>query len=223
MRKHPPDTEIVRAALADAREAVTPTTRAHLDAGCERCRKRLEELSAVIAALGAPALADAPAAIVARASAWLASQAAAAGAPAGAPAGAVVGRARRRLMQALEEVRAVLVLDTAPGATLAGIRGAADAHGRRLLYESPVGNLHLQIEPLSAGRIAIHGQFLPASADPDPASGRAVLGTSHPGVVCRLSDAGEFHFDDEAAGEVRLQIEWGGRRIVIDPVDASGS
>ncbi len=219
MRKHPSDAEIVRAAMAGADETVTASTRAHLDAGCERCRKRLEELSAVIAALRAPALADAPAAAVAKAAAWLASQTAAAGAP----AGAVVRRARRRLMQALEEVRAVLVLDTAPGAALAGIRGAADGHGRSLLYESPAGNLHLQIEPLPAGRIAIQGQFLPASADPSPASGRAVLGTDPGAGVCRLSNAGEFHFDDEAAGEVHLQIEWGGRRIVIDPVGASGS
>jgi len=208
MRKHPSDTEIVRAALAQASDAAAQATRDHLEAGCERCRQRLAQLSAVIAALGAPALADVPPEMWAKASAYLAARAA-------------LGKTGRRIKQALEKVRAVLVLDTAPGTLLAGIRGPADTRGRRLLYESPAGDLHLEIEPLAGGRIAIQGQFLPASPDPDPASGRAVLAHAPRAGVCPLSSAGEFHFDNQAAGEIRLQIEWGGRRIVIDPVDAS--
>ncbi len=217
MRKHPSDSEIIRAALARGDEPAARATREHLEAGCARCRRRMEEMAAVIAALAAPPLAQAPDEVVAKASAWLSEQArtAAARGP--------LDQAGRRIRQALEEVRAVLVLDTAPGAALAGIRGPADARGRRLLYESPAGSLHLAIEPVSAGRIAIQGQFLPSSADPGPSTGQAVLArTPRPGV-CPLSESGEFHFDDEAAGEVRLQIEWGGRRIVIDPPDASGT
>lgn len=208
MQKHPCDAELIRASLEDSNEPVGEATRAHLEAGCDRCRRRLSELHSVIAALAAPPLEEVPAAWTERAAAWLAAQTAA-------------KQPARRLKQVLEDVRAVLVLDTLPGALLEGIRGTVSAGGRRMLYDSPVGSLHLQIDASSVERVAVLGQFLPSETDSEPVRGRAIMIGTEKSETCPLSENGEFHFAGLSMDAINLQIIWGNRRILVDPIDMS--
>lgn len=212
MRNHPTDTELVRAAMTEQGESASTATRDHLSSGCDRCRRRVDELTAVIRALAAPPLEEAPADLLERASAWLAARVKGAD-PMNDP---VTDPVRDGASRILEEIRAVLVLDASAGGALAGIRGRSETRTQRLLFESSAGSVHVKVDPVPGGGGTIHGQFLPAAEDPVLSTGRVLLGRSARPRVCRLTAAGEFRFANVKATGVLLQIEWGGRRILVE-------
>jgi hypothetical protein len=224
MVRHASDEDLMRLSLAAAGKALDEVpaadVRAHLDTGCPRCRRRLEQVSILIAAMAEPPLREVPAALLARAAAWLETQESA---HAAAPKAARTGTMARNIARAWEEVRATLVFDSAPGALLAGIRGEAATGERQLLYESPSGSVHLRIESGTGGVTALRGQFLPADQTAGFADARVLLSETEHEQTCRLSPTGEFYFDRVREGELRLTLEWASQRVVLDPLALGGT
>jgi hypothetical protein len=132
-----------------------------------------------------------------------------------------VGQAAAGTERAIEEILAALVFDTSAGALLPGIRGAATASARQIMYESAAGELHLQIERAARGRVELNGQFLPRTADPPLETGRAVLTQQGKESVRRLSPTGEFRFGSLAPLEADVRVEWGGMRVRLGPLALS--
>ncbi len=216
MRSHPSDEELIHICL-DRGLPASDAARRHVDSGCRRCRERLAELRRIAEVFSATPLSDVPEHLAAWAREWIAEQERK---QPGARRAPNLRPARgRRVVDALEEIRAVLVFDTAGGAVLQGVRGGGDPHARQLLYESPGGNLHLQVTPLESGRYTLRGQFLPAGPEPAPESGRAILVRTARGNPRRLSETGGFEFDKVPSGRIQVQIEWGGRRVFTDPLN----
>jgi hypothetical protein len=188
MRKHPTDEELIRLCLARDDEPPMADVSVHLQSGCEECARRTVELRVVLAGLSAPALTDVPEPILRRALEWVSAQETlarvslvhAAGEPESErsrPIRSGTGVARRlaeAVSEILQEVRALLVLDSRAGMALQGVRGAALADARQLLYESSAGSIHLLVDPAEDGTLRIQGQYLPADGAPVPEGGRAL-------------------------------------------------
>jgi hypothetical protein len=175
-------------------------------------KKPEEDLEEVLRILRVPPLDEAPRPWMERASAWLNRQEAAR--ERGGVARAVAG-AGRRAATIWQEVRASLVLDTA-GVALQGIRGA-DAP-RQLLFEAPMGSVHIRISAISAQRVRILGQFLPK--DPSVLEGpvRIILRGGPKEIARRLAPTGEFRFDSVPRTQAQFCLEWSNQRLTLSDV-----
>lgn len=200
-------------------EAVRTRLERHLE-DCKRCRERLGEWRALFSALLAPALGRAPESWITRALRTveaLSANSAAAPVPASRRARLSPGQSIRNLVseagRVLEEIRATLVLDSFSGVALPGIRGAARSDVRQLCFDSAVGRVHVLIEPLKPGRVAMRGQLLPAGNELSLRHATAVLSRDGREIRRRLSSEGEFLFASAAAPPAELRLEWSGRRL----------
>ncbi len=236
MPRHPSEEELLRVAAGGVLGPVSPATSTHLRPGCPRCDRRVAQYRAVVASLRAPSLAAVPEPWRNEAQAWLrareevfraaapqpkrkpgravAAAAAALAALPGDAASALSGAVAR----AREELRAALVLDTASGALLPGVRGVPVATERQILFESPAGQIHLRIESPRPGRFELQGQFLPERAfDCKGASVRVQAGGRE--ITRRLSVNGEFRIAGLAPGEIRLRVDGPGVALACDPLE----
>jgi len=233
MENHPTENELVLLCLAASAQPASPETRSHIKAGCPQCDERVNELRAVLATLAAPALSEVPGVMFQAALDWVSEQERAFAHDA--PADVVHAAARRRpatsgvtgaaldaveaAARFLDKIRAVLVLDSHAGMVLQGVRGSATANARQLLYESPAGSIHLLVEPAGVESLTVQGQFLPADGS-SPANGaRVVMEMGDRETSVLLSSTGEFRFDGVPPGTIRLSLESGALRVVLDPLD----
>lgn len=242
MQNHPTEDELVRLCLAQSGDPGAPETRTHIEAGCPECGERVRELRLVLASLAAPALREVPEAMFRRSLAWVSTQeqaaalerasaqTAALGAVSSTSSTATNRPSRRSAPEVLrdaadlaarfiEEIRASLVLDSPAGAVLQGVRGSATANARQLLYESPAGSILLLVEPAGAGLTKIQGQFLSADGFAPAAGARAVVEAGGRETFGLLSAAGEFRIEGVPPGTIRLSLENGAARVVLDPIE----
>lgn len=231
MATHPTDEELVLLCLAQSEVPGAPETRAHLEAGCPKCDRKVRELREVLASMAAPALREVPELMLRKALDWLSEQERT---PAwGAATEAVRSSGpdngtRRSISEAacgmvgaaarlLEEIQAALVLDSHVGKILPGIRGGGTLGPRQLLFESSVGSIHLLVEPTDDGASTVQGQFIPSGEGAPAPGSRAVIDTGGHGAAVPLSISGEFRFDRVPPGTIRLSLNWGAHRIIMDP------
>jgi hypothetical protein len=226
MKDHPTAEALVKLCTTGPEVREARDAQAHLDAGCPECARRLAELLEVIASLSTPALLEVPEAVQRRALAWLQDQeqawrsAAEAAVPVTSSAQDLVGAIRNLAHAAgrlLEECQAALVLDSRAGLALPGVRGAAPA--RQLLFESSAGSIHLVVEPAEAGASRVRGQFLASGDAAPPWGSRATIEAGGHTATELLSESGEFLFDAVPPGTIRISVEDGDRRIVLDPIE----
>lgn len=134
--------------------------------------------------------------------------------------GSAILRAGQRIA---DEIRAVLILDSHAGAALPGIRSATRLQPRQLLYESPLGSMHLQIEGDDrSGRVEVMGQFIPSDDQPQLPRGRAVLLIEDQALLAPLEETGEFRFAPVPAGTLELRLELGDHALSIAPLRVTG-
>lgn len=211
MNRHPSDETLLdyceSAALPSAEQV-----RRHLESHCDRCADRIASIRQILEALRVPPLAVAPEALVRTALDRIAEL------QGRTEKRGILGVAKDTARRVLEEIRLGLVLDSSVGAAMQGIRGATTGDLRQLLFESPHGNLHLQIES-GSGAHAVMGQLIPAEGDQSLTGGVVLIEREAGSLSGRLSKAGEFRIDRVPAGTVRIRIEWGGRALVTDPID----
>jgi hypothetical protein len=245
MQNHPTEDELVRLCLARSEDPGAPETRTHIEGGCPECGERVRELRVVLASLAAPALREVPEAMFHRSLAWVLAQervsaqerasaqesATAQTTATEAASSTATSRAFHRSAPAvlqgvadlaarfLEEIRASLVLDSPAGAVLPGVRGSATANTRQLLYESPAGSVLLLVEPAGVGPTKVLGQFLPADGSAPAVGARVVIEVGGRETVVLLSSTGEFRFDGGSSGTIRLSVENGASRVVLDPIE----
>lgn len=220
-KQHPSDEQLlslcgisdVQTGHPDQQEA-----RAHVDAGCRQCGARVEAYAAILRAMRAPGLAEVPAPMIEAALERIREQGGAT-AP-GSLLSAVSREVAERIRRVGQEIRMGLALDTGFGAALAGIRSVGSMTPRQLLYESPLGTLHLQIMDRGDGKADILGQFLFEGA---PAERPAEMDLESAGktVRARLSPTGEFRFEGIARGAVRLSTRTGDTRLVVDVLESA--
>ncbi len=248
MTDHPTEEELVRLCCAREDDPEAPETRAHIQSGCPECSARLRGLKAVIASLTAPALREVPEAMVRKALAWIAEQSpsqvsgAASAEPARFGQSAVpeaapsetspiaprsvsrrdpaavraIGEAAGRILQ---EIRATLVLDSLAGAVLPGIRGSTAASPRQLLHECSAGSILILVEPVGIGLVRVRGQWLPVDGARSGFDDRAIVEVGGHESVTTVTDSGEFCFESVLTGVMRLTLETGTARIVLDPFE----
>lgn len=174
---------------------------------CGLCRDRLEATRAVYLAFQAPALAAPPVAWRERALEALLAEGARPSAK---------SAVAKTMKKAIEEVRAVLMLDTHAGALLPGIRGAMTTGARQILFEASTVRVHLRIDEASSGRYVVDGQVVPEVGFEGLESGRATLRCGKKTLRAPLSTRGEFTFPDAPPGLVSLRIEWGSRSLIVE-------
>lgn len=214
MNRHPSDETLLQH-CESVNSPVAEQVRSHLETGCERCSERIAGMRQVLAALRSAPLMVAPDALVAAALEAIRERE---GAISPRVEKGIASRARSKARELLETVRLGLVLDTAAGMAMQGIRGAATSELRQLLFESSEGTLHLQID-LHPGAYSLVGQFAPLNAVGRPERGSVVVEWEGGSLQGRLSDTGEFRLDGIASGRVRVRIERDGRAYVSDPID----
>ena len=225
MKQHPTDTELVAFCEAEtpagAETSVSSESAAvqqHL-AECTACEDRVRSLRALFRASREWTLVDTPEqwieVAVARVRELLAD---APDAPRSDSLGERIREAARSFASDVQTVVAHLVLDSAQGAHLQGIRGGTALVPRQLMYESSLGTIHLQIEPKKPRQLEILGQFLPTAgtlgSDPD----RVVLDDGTHRVSRKLPASGEFHFRSVRPGPVRLRFEMGNQVVELEPI-----
>jgi hypothetical protein len=222
MNRHPSDETLLRH-CESADSPAAEQVRRHLEAGCERCSDRIAGMRQILAALRSTQLTIAPGALVRAAleaiteRERLISQSVAT--PVESRAGKKVGdRVKAKARELLEEIRLGLVLDTAAGMVMQGIRGSATSELRQLLFESPLGTLHVQIET-HPGSFSLVGQFVILTPPDRPGRTSVLVERDGGSLRGRLSDTGEFRLDGIASGRVRVRIEWDGRAFVSDSID----
>jgi len=115
---------------------------------------------------------------------------------------------------ALEDVWATLVLDSYAGAALPGIRGNATMQPRQLMYESPYGTIHLQIESQPDGHSDVFGQFLPTDGLIETGTEVSLLS----GETSRPNEMGEFRFAGVDPGDLYLRLAHGDILIQLEPI-----
>lgn len=213
---HPSDEILWRSAWEPAPD---PLLAAHLDGGCERCAGRLAELRELAQTLRADALAEVPPGWSERALSWIRDQLATAATAdtSRVPHESLAAKIRR----AVEEIRAAIILDSAAGALLPGVRGGAATLDRQVLCESSAGQILLKIAVRRDGRSDLQGQFVPAGASVDPALDQVVLRSAAEEIPGRLSPHGEFRFENLPPGTIRVRIERVDFSLLTDPVELS--
>lgn len=118
--------------------------------------------------------------------------------------------------QKVREIVATLVLDSYEGAALPGIRGAARLQPRQLMYESPQGTVHLQVENDGA-QVGILGQFLPAEGT---LAGTTVqLKAGQMASTIELGETGEFAFSSLPSDRVEIRIRTRDHLLTLAPID----
>lgn len=155
----------------------------------ERALVRIRELEAAARSEGAPAFRQSARALLDR-------------------AGAV--------HQKVREIVATLVLDSYEGTALPGIRGAARLQPRQLMYESPGGTVHLQLENDGA-QVEILGQFLPS--DGSLTGGTVYFEAGQTSSAIELGETGEFAFSTLPSDRVEIRIRTGDQLLTLAPID----
>ena len=231
MPKHLSDEDLIRLHLRIDDERVSREAREHLEAGCVRCRRRLEQLAEIVGVFSSGSLPEVPERVMARASQWLEQQEAKARASQPRPS------FTRRVARHLEEIRAALVMDSAAGGVLVGVRAATQGRERQLLFESEAASVHVLVTSEASGSHLVLGQLLPADGEEEIQKGRALLeemaaavqageratGKAKPATggkarMSTISPSGEFSFKGIVAPDIRLTLEWGERRMILDPI-----
>lgn len=219
MIRHLSDEQILALGGRKEEATVSPALAAHA-ADCPVCRRRREELRSLAEALRAPALALAPETWVRAAREWIQEQEATARKMARPGLAASVRRglqtARGQADRIVHEVQAILALDSFAGTALQGIRGSATLQPRQLLYESSLGNLHLQIDSEGTRTFSLLGQLIPSDGVVHPSEARVVLEQNQEETTRRMQASGEFRFRGIGPGRFRLRLEWSGHRLIID-------
>jgi hypothetical protein len=211
MNRHPSDEDLLE--FCDSTDAtVGEQVRRHLESGCDRCTGRIGSMREILAALRVPPLAVAPEAFVRTALERIAEERRLQ------PRRTPVGALKEGVRRVLEEIRLGVVLDTAAGAAMQGIRGSATSDLRQLLFESPQGNLHLRIEG-GSGSHSLIGQLVPLGTPDRLGRGVVRVEWETGSLRGRLSEAGEFHVEGVPAGTIRVRIEWDDRALVTDRID----
>jgi hypothetical protein len=211
MNRHPSDENLLEyceSAEAPAAEQV----RRHLETGCARCSERVASSREILAALRVSPLSVAPEAFVRSALEKIAAL------RQGQAPRTAIGAVKEKVRRVLEEVRLGLVLDTAIGASMQGIRGSAVSEHRQLMFESPLGNLHLQVEA-GSGSYTVIGQLVPSNPADRLRGGVVRVEVQRGSPRGRLSETGEFRIEGVPGGTVRIRIAWAGRELVSDPID----
>lgn len=217
MQSHPTHDEILGLCHAQVfGAAATPEVVTHVDQ-CERCQGDSREIVALLQALRAPALVEVP-------DAWYATalrtierlEAEHRPANLGDRVRSGIEHARERVRQFIQEVEAGLVLDSHAGALLHGIRGNATAAPRQLLFESPLGQILLQVDTIGK-RHDLRGQFLPASGEIGD-DARATLSVDGKAFETVISPTGEFLLTQLPSGLARLRVEAAGCAITLAPM-----
>jgi hypothetical protein len=99
-----------------------------------------------------------------------------------------------------------------------GIRGSAVSEHRQLMFESPLGSLHLQVET-GSGSYTVIGQLVPSDPADRLRGGVVRVEVQRGSPRGRLSETGEFRIEGVPGGTVRIRIAWVGRELVSDPID----
>ncbi len=124
-------------------------------------------------------------------------------------------RAKERIREAARIIEANLTVDTFSGQVLQGIRGAGALGPRQLLFESELGDIHLQVDSQAAGH-SVMGQFVPRTQiDLESASVR--VATSDKEVTAPLDNDAQFHIPDVSHGEVSIYMDLGTDSIRLTP------
>jgi hypothetical protein len=213
---HPSDEVLWRSAWEPSPD---PLLAAHLDGGCERCAGRLAEVRELAQTLRAGALAEVPPGWSERALSWIRDRLAAeattetSSSPRDSRAVAI-----RRV---IEEIRAAIILDSAAGALLPGVRSGVSTLDRQVLCESSAGQILLKIAVRSDGRFDLQGQFVPGGVAVDASLDRVVLRSGAEEIPGRLSPHGEFRFESLPPGTIRVRIERAEFSVLTDPVELS--
>jgi hypothetical protein len=188
--------------------------RAHLSTGCARCLGKMAQYRQLLEFLAIPPPIEPPEAWVETAALRIREEIA------GRSASPPARRARAkssRIREALEELRAKLVLDSLMAPSPAGIRGTTSFTPRQLLYLSPMGRLHIQVTQTGPRRAEILGQFVPvAEAAAESIPGEAILEAGGARRAKPLSASGEFRFSAVPVAEVRLEVRSSGRVLVVE-------
>ena len=116
----------------------------------------------------------------------------------------------------VREIVATLVLDSYEGATLPGIRGAARLQPRQLMYESPRGTIHLQVENDGA-QVEILGQFRPSDGSVTGTTVHFQAGQT--ASTFELGETGEFAFSSLPSDRVEIRIRTGDDLLTLAPID----
>ena len=210
MDRHPSDEALLGFCEAPETPAAERVRR-HIGTGCDRCGTRIAALREILTALRTSPLAPAPEVLVAKALATIR------GLPRGAKPKTTLGTIQEKVRQVLEEVRLGLVLDTAAGVPMVGIRGAVVSGSRQMLFESAAASLHLQVLAGSGG-CSITGQLVPVDRGAELLTGTVLVEGEWGSARGWLSPEGEFHLGGIPAGQARVRIDWDGRALITDPV-----
>ncbi|MFN8546537.1 MAG: hypothetical protein U0527_00825 [Candidatus Eisenbacteria bacterium] len=217
MQSHPTHDEILGLCQAQiVGAAPKPEVVTHVER-CDRCQSDSREISTVLQALRSPTLIDVPDAWYATALRTL-ERLEAEHRPASLAdrVKSGIGQARERVRQFIQEVEAGLVLDSHAGALMPGIRGNATAAPRQLLFESPLGQILLQVDT-TGKRHDVRGQFLPASGEIGD-DALATLTLDGKTFETKISATGEFLLTQLPSGLARLRVEAAGCAITLAPM-----
>lgn len=215
--KHPTDEALLltldhpfarRGADGGAGEARAAALR-HVRDGCRACESRAREFLRVFEAMEAPPLAVVPESL-------LRSVAEEVRAAEVTTLGAGLQEIAGRVKRAADRFAASLVFESPLACSLPGIRGRPDLLTRQMLYESRLGNLHLQISSGARHRAEIRGQFLPVEERVPDENGVVIVETNRRRQAQRLAPSGEFCFTVVGSGPVLLLLEWAGETLTVE-------
>lgn len=186
----------------------TAAMRAHLDAGCERCRATAQRLSLVAAQARADAALDPPAHLLHFAKAAFS-----------------VRQSTR--VRSLPMIVANLVFNSLDAAPVTGIRGPSEDISRQTLYEAGDFSVHLRFEQLArATRVSLVGQIANRRVPDPPMSHVPVFLTRGRLVVARSlsNEFGEFQveYEPHAALQLHIPVADGRQRIRVSLTDLHG-
>lgn len=217
MNCHPSDAALLAYSECAKRMGGDAAVGAHLAAGCERCRARVDEYEEILVYLRSPALQVAPEDLV-RCALDRIVQLQGEGAPSADGLRGAAGRFVEGVSRHLREVRMALVLDSRPGAVLPGIRSETALQPRQILFESAEGSVHLQIQRTKSRRFELTGQFIPFRGGLGRGTRAMLEGEGHR-VKRRLAATGEFRFPSVVPGRLQLALECDDLRLTAGPFE----
>jgi hypothetical protein len=195
--------QLVAFAKKELPPADAERVRAHLDAGCRLCRRRLGQLQAILAVAANPTLIDPPGWLVRQARA-LCSQG-----PPEPPPGL------------FKRIRGLLIVDSFAEGRLLGFRRAGPM-SRRLLYRAGGYDVDLLIDYLASSQsIDISGQAISFKGPSTTAGAEVKLLRDTGGTrATRTNEFGEFIFDEIQEGVYDLNITLADEEIHIAGLQA---
>lgn len=225
---HPSELDLIGHAHRPAGEPTSSGIDEHLR-GCHQCEEKVRGYRALFDSMQSWSLDEAPQPWVAAATARIRellrsgneAEATSAAAAAREFADAAAQRATDTLADAarsMQQVVARLVLDSWAGAAMPGIRGVSTLQPRQLLYESPLGSVHLQIEPKPERQLEIFGQFLPVEGTLGPDPGRVALEVGSHSATRKMQPSGEFRFRSVPPGRAFIRIDLGAQVLELEPI-----